>query len=744
MSAARFVGRVGGMAVALGIGTAALGCGVAWAESPTSDTGSTTAATQTRRHPAPHSPTRQHAKRTARSTTSRAATQIARGNATLSVNPELSWQDGILRGTLNAQSPQDLVFSVVSTPSLGGKLGSDVFTNRVIFGPQGQFSYLPYASTLTQATQTESFTMLVAENTAFDKLLTSIPVAGLLAAQALQLLHRTPVLGELLAPLIGAAQTVVFTAQPAPEAAGRPTAFTYLMPSFDGALISVNYFPALNVARGEVVSAPTVLTGPGLPGPGDTDPDHPFSQQVSAALQFGSLSPGIPVLRADAWTSTDGGPSYDGGGGYNVITWDPRGEYVSGGILELDSPFYEGRDVSAMVNWATSVTNPARSQVKTDPSGDPLIGMAGGSYGGGIQLTAASTDPRIDAIVPQIAWNSLVSSLYPNTNQFKTGMGTGLMAALAITGARINTQIYQGILTGFTLGWLSQTSQALLSDSGPTALLSTLKAPTLLFQGMEDVLFTLSEAVTNAETILANPYGTAVKMVWFCGGHGTCLDPLNPDQDDLGLIDNLKWLDHYVAADPDNPADTIPAFQWYDQRGVHWTSDLLPFQDGFNNPAPITTTGAGGVLGIVPALGGSGPSPLNTLPYSIGNGGLAWNALNVNVSPIAGDQFVGAPQLSFSYTGLGTSRTVYAQLVDDVTGRVLGNIVTPVPVTLDGRPHTVAIAMENIAYTAAPGDALTLQITSSASNFENFTAFGVIGIADVRLDLPVRAAPASG
>ena len=38
--------------------------------------------------------------------------------------------------------------------------------------------------------------------------------------------------------------------------------------------------------------------------------------------------------------------------------------------------------------------------------------MVGGSYGGGIQLDAAAIDPRIDAIVPDIAWNSLVTSLY--------------------------------------------------------------------------------------------------------------------------------------------------------------------------------------------------------------------------------------------------------------------------------------------------------------------------------------------
>jgi ABC-2 type transport system ATP-binding protein len=40
--------------------------------------------------------------------------------------------------------------------------------------------------------------------------------------------------------------------------------------------------------------------------------------------------------------------------------------------------------------------------------------------------------------------------------------------------------------------------------------------------------------------------------------------------------------------------------------------------------------------------------------------------------------------VTLHYSGLGTSRNVYAQLVDDKTGRVLGNILTPIPVKLDG------------------------------------------------------------
>jgi ABC-2 type transport system ATP-binding protein len=104
----------------------------------------------------------------------------------------------------------------------------------------------------------------------------------------------------------------------------------------------------------------------------------------------------------------------------------------------------------------------------------------------------------------------------------------------------------------------------------------------------------------------------------------------------------------------------------------------------------------------------------------------------------ADSQVVGAPELSFTYQGLGTSRTVYAQLIDETTGKVLQNLVTPIPVVLDGRERTVSIPLANIAYTST-GDSLRLQITSSATNFENFTSYGLVNISDVTLDLPIVA-----
>ncbi len=662
----------------------------------------------------------------------------------ITVAPTVQWNAGVFTGNANATdaSGNPLTYSMVGAPSLGGKLGNGPVLPLVAFDDNGDFTYLPTGAALTDPAAHETFTIRVSELTPFDQALENLlGEAGPLVPLAVSVIHDIPIVGTVLSPIIGASRVVTFTVNPNTLAAGRPTAFTYMMPSFDDTLISLNFFPAVNVATGAAVSAPTILAASGLATKSNSDPTTVFGQMDLWSEQLGSATPGIAPLRSDSFTNPVTGATYSGGGGYNVVTWDPRGEYASGGQLEIDNPMFEGRDVSSIISWLSSADNPARLQVAMDPNApaNPLVGMTGGSYGGGIQLT--TVDPRIKALVPEIGWNSLLSSLYPNSNQFKTGFGTIMAAALALTGARVNPTIYAGVITGLLTGYLTQSQQALMGSVGPTALLSQLRTPTLLFQGMQDLLFTLQQATDTAQALLANPYSPPVKLVWFCGGHGTC-DSMTPAQmhaqDDQGIIDNLKWLDQYVAGNG-AAAATIPNFQWYDQQGNYFASQLFPFQAGFASANPVSVTGSGGLLGIVPVIGGSGPG-LTALPFSLPNPAKAWNALNSTATIPVGAQVVGAPVLSFDYTGLGTGRTVYAQLVDGSTGDVVGHMVTPIPVTLDGQHHTVTIPMESIAFTSyANDDSMTLQITSSAINYENFYSLGLVDISNVKLTLPVRA-----
>ncbi len=95
--------------------------------------------------------------------------------------------------------------------------------------------------------------------------------------------------------------------------------------------------------------------------------------------------------------------------GFAVLTWSARGFGKSTGQVALDSPDYEVRDAEQLVSWLAR-----QPRVLLDHPGDPRVGIAGASYGGGIALLAAAYDHRIDAIVPQVTWNNLATALFPN------------------------------------------------------------------------------------------------------------------------------------------------------------------------------------------------------------------------------------------------------------------------------------------------------------------------------------------
>src|SRR5437879_11569702 len=128
--------------------------------------------------------------------------------------------------------------------------------------------------------------------------------------------------------------------------------------------------------------------------------------------------------------------------GYAVLTWDSRGFGESGGTVNVDAQQFEVRDVQKLIDFAAS-----RPEIQLDGPGDPRMGMSGGSYAGGIQLMTASADPRIDAIVPEIAWNDLPQSIKPG-GVLKLGWGTLLFGDGLATATTGGLQSSAGIQTG--------------------------------------------------------------------------------------------------------------------------------------------------------------------------------------------------------------------------------------------------------------------------------------------------------
>jgi len=612
---------------------------------------------------------------------------------------------------LNAATVRDDVTLVFT--GLGGSNGGKVTTNVLPnpsptpgYNPQSA-ALLPYATWLDGGTRgTEQFRVGIREYTDFDRFFTNVPVIGdIVFKPVLHFLQDTPLISDLLAPIIGSSVVVPIDVDIAALAADRTLAFTYKVKSFDGTEISTNFFPSDRIAT--TGTAPSVIIGSGFGFSGQTAPYALYALKDEV--------PGVYTLRSE---------------GYNVITYDPRGRFDSAGQVHMANPEYEGKDVSALVSWVAATTPAA-----LNAPGDPKIGLVGGSYGAALQFASAA-DERIDAMVPVNGWDTLLESFYPNET-FRTAYGALTILSLLRTGSRVYPPLYWAFGSGMLANWIGPLSTSLLNQSNPP--LDQLKAPTLMIRGIVDVLFPLQQGTASAQTILANGNDVPLKMQWICTGHGVCNDPYGNDQTQAMALGTLSWLAQYVAgAGPF--ADSLPNFLWFDQNGTRYTSSLMPFQEGFNDLPDVKASAEGGLLPLVPILGGSGELTLT----GIVSGTSASNAVTIDVAPeqlAAGTQVVGTPSISFSYRGLGVGGgAVYAQVVNKTTGLVLGNVVSPVPVRLDGFKHTVSVDIGEIAYTVGEGDSLQVQITGSATPFFNL-GLGLIDISDLTVTLPNRTAP---
>ena len=105
---------------------------------------------------------------------------------------------------------------------------------------------------------------------------------------------------------------------------------------------------------------------------------------------------------------------------------------------------------------------------------------------------------------------------------------------------------------------------------------------------------------------------------------------------------------------------------------------------------------------------------------------------------VAGQQVVGAPTVTFTYKGTGSARAMFARMIDTSARVALGAVATPVPLVLDGKRHTVSIALGDIVYSAGANPGLILQLSSSDASFIQRTS-GQVRITGITVDVPVVA-----
>ncbi|WP_225448132.1 alpha/beta fold hydrolase [Streptacidiphilus sp. P02-A3a] len=452
--------------------------------------------------------------------------------------------------------------------------------------------------------------------------------------------------------------------------------------------------------------------------------------------------------------------------GYVALTYSARGFGHSGGLIHLDSPQYEVKDAERMIDLLGTLP-----EVLKDGPGDPRVGFTGPSYGGALSLLVAAYDHRVDAIAPQITWNSLGGSLFgqaatsgqgtagpgvfkkawagdffgsgsddaSGTNSASGSSGTGNPCgrfAPDICSAYRATAAGDGTPAPGLLG--------LLAASSPAGVLNRIDAPTLLVQGEDDSLFGLDQADANARGIAA--HGTPVKVAWYSGGHdapGTAAETT-----ELRSL-TLAWFDHYLKHQGPAPSGSFSFTK---------TGTSLSLESGTVSSSVLTAPGYPGLPGAAPARStrlrldgpeqtvlapaGGYPAATTSLPGLGGTlsqlatgtpalgaalaGPTDQQAVFTSAPLTATVRDVGAARVALRVTPATpgtTDATLFAKLYDlspDGSQSVLPNqLVAPVRLTgLTPAGTIVTVALPGVVHDFPAGDRLRLVVSTTDAAYQ--------------------------
>ncbi len=362
--------------------------------------------------------------------------------------------------------------------------------------------------------------------------------------------------------------------------------------------------------------------------------------RLDTTLYLPATTPAPAILLAHGFggskTDLDGEAKSLARHGYVVLAYTARGFGKSGGLIHLDAPDYEVADAQKLVSYLATLP-----QVQLDGPGDPRVGVAGSSYGGGLALMLAGSDKRIDAVGADITWNSLSHALFPNAAGTDPGVfkklwagylfqsGTDLSAPSVLTSGttalpddlgtasascgRFAPDLCAAYQQAARTGQADSSILSLLDASSPSTILSKITAPTLLTQGEQDSLFPLSEADANARGIAAT--GTPVRVDWRAGGHdgGTSTSEL--------VSDLTSWFDP-ILQHGTRPATAQPfafsllgsAISSATGQTVSETRQVDSGYPGLGSSAASSSISVAGPPQVISAPAGGSPAAITDVP----------------------------------------------------------------------------------------------------------------------------------
>lgn len=330
----------------------------------------------------------------------------------------------------------------------------------------------------------------------------------------------------------------------------------------------------------------------------------------------------VPViLHSHGWGGSrikdgSGLPGRLWGEGFGVITIDARGHGESVAVAKVHHRDFEVRDTIAVLDFVYDELAWVAKEPESGIPKDIVAGGAGYSYAGGMQLTAASWDKRLDALAPEFTWTDLSYSLAPEG--VPKSVWLDILIGLAIEGGvnydpRINDWYAAMLATG------EVPDEAIEHFEGSSPVLDEIDADVLFLQGIPDVLFNLNNAYRAYETLEARGVGDIRLFTHLTGHVLPGIQPLGttPVRDETfqqegpcGVTPDIivAWFDERLRG---GPASGIPevSFALDDRSCV--TFDALPTGAvEIAIPAASIPSGAGSVL--LPLM--DGPALLAGIP----------------------------------------------------------------------------------------------------------------------------------
>ncbi|WP_405510388.1 CocE/NonD family hydrolase [Streptomyces cyaneofuscatus] len=510
-----------------------------------------------------------------------------------------------------------------------------------------------------------------------------------------------------------------------------------------------------------------------------------------AGVDAASPAPAVLATNGFGGSKSDGSTDAIGKAvaarGYVGLVYSGLGFGKSGCLITLDDPAIDGKAASGLLDFlggTRAADDGTRADyVVQDGRGDPRVGMIGGSYGGAIQLATASTDPRVDALVPLITWNDLAYALAPTNTGARTGVTSDTAGVFkwqwtngfyligegqpllnpSLDPSRFNrldclhfaAQACETIRLLNSGRYPADRTEAMLAYArsvSPVSYLDRVKAPTLIIQGQADSLFNLNEATATYKTLKAQ--GTTAKMIWQSWGHSGGLVPGELDLSEGNLETSyvgrrvLAWFDRYLQKEAET--DTGPEFAYYRswQSGYGTAAELPALSqkmylsgDGklVDNRSKVARGSRQYTNWLVPTSHSeSSIAPLIGLPdpkpYDTKGTYLGWRSAPLT-APV---DVVGAPKATLKVVSPKAERVqnsgdasdklvLFAKVYDvapDGTRKLVNRLVSPVRVPDVTRPFTVELP--GIVHRYEKGHRLEFVIAASDTAY-----FGNRGIKPV-------------